>query len=36
MYKVRVYSFAGYPTAAGKGALADHLMRSYSITVSQP
>ena len=36
MYKVRVYSFAGYPTADGKGALADHLTRSYSITVSQP
>jgi hypothetical protein len=36
MYKVRVYSFAGYPPADGKGALADHLTRPYSITVSQP
>jgi hypothetical protein len=36
LYKVRVYSFAGYPSADGKGPLADHLTRPYSITVSQP
>jgi len=35
-YTIRVYSFAGYPAADGKGALADHLTRPYSITVSQP